>query len=81
MNQPLLPGMVDAYVRQRQREMEQQAEVNEQVRLALAAGAPRRPRVLAVVARALLTVPAKVLSLVNRPRAGAVPRQELELRR
>jgi hypothetical protein len=81
MNQPLLPGMVDAYVRQRQREMEQQAEMNEQVRLALAAGAPRRPRVLAMIAGALLNVPAKVISLLNRPAAGTVPRQELEIRR
>jgi hypothetical protein len=80
MNHPILPGMVDAYVREHQRELEQKAQLNELVRQAAEAGATSRVAFVAAPIRGLITLAAGIVGLVRRPdRSGhALPELEAE---
>jgi hypothetical protein len=79
MFNPILPGAIDAQVRQRQRELEQQAQLNEQVRLAVDAGSARRGQAAASVVRGFLNLASRIAGLASRSGAGARSQGELEI--
>jgi hypothetical protein len=78
MNHPMLPGMIDTYVRQHQHELEQKARLNEQVRQAVEANGNGRISLVAAPLRGLASLAAGITNLAGRlgPRSDA--RQELE---
>jgi hypothetical protein len=80
MNTHIPPGMIDAYVRQRQREMEQQIQVDEQIRLAAQSGAGRQPGLMAAAVRGLLTVASRLMGLLSRPAGSNERQRELEVK-
>jgi hypothetical protein len=54
MNHPILPGMIDTYVRQNQHEMEQKARLNELIREAAEANPNGRISLVAAPVRGLI---------------------------
>jgi hypothetical protein len=54
MNHPILPGMIDTYVRLNQREMEQKARLNELIREAAEANPNGRISLVAAPVRGLI---------------------------
>lgn len=62
MNYPILPGMTDIYVRQRQHELEQRAQQNELVRQAAEANGTRRVSLVAAPIRGLIRLAAAIMT-------------------
>jgi predicted Rossmann-fold nucleotide-binding protein len=80
MNSLIPPGMIDAYVRQRQREMERQIQIDEQIRLAAQSGASRQPGLMAAAVRGFLTVASRLVGLLSRSADSNERQRELELK-
>jgi hypothetical protein len=81
MNHPILPGMIDTYVRQHQHELEQRAQLNEllhQAAEARATNATNRISLVAAPVRGLIRLAAGITSLAGRLVPGSDARTELE---
>jgi hypothetical protein len=78
MNHLTPPGMIDTYVRQHQHELEQKAQLNEQLRQAAEANGTGRISLVAAPMRGLIRLAAGITGLAGRLGPGTDGRQELE---
>jgi hypothetical protein len=78
MNHPILPGMIDTYVRQHQHELEQKARLNEQLREAAEANRSDRASLMAAPLRGFARLVTGVAGLAGRLSRGSGAQPELE---
>jgi hypothetical protein len=79
MNHPILPGHIDAYVRQHQHELEQRIHLNEQLRLAAEANARPERSGAATAVSGLSGLVQWLAGLLHRPPDPAEAAKEFPL--
>ncbi|MFO7539730.1 MAG: hypothetical protein R6X32_16955 [Chloroflexota bacterium] len=80
MNYPILPGMIDTYVRQHQHELEQRAQLDDLVRQAAEANGTGRISPVAAPMRGIIRLAAGITGLAGRLGPGSDTRQESEVK-